>query len=343
MRASRLLSILLLLQSRGKLTAQQLADSLEVSVRTIYRDIGSLHSAGVPLYGDAGPAGGYQLLGGYRTRLTGLTADEAGALSMTGMPAAAAELGLGAVLATAQLKLAAALPAELRARAARIQQRFHLDAPGWYNAGDASPHLAAVADAVWNQHRIAVCYRRWAAPTDVTRTLDPHGVVLKAGKWYLVARIGDQFRCYKVSQILSLTTLNEPFDRDDDFDLPGFWSSFVAEFRDRLYQREATIRLSPAGTERFRELMSSAVVRALDETATPPDPDGWVTAVVPIESLEHAEAEFLRLGARVEIMSPKDLRERLAAEAQRLERLYFPARGYDGRSSSGARMRTPSA
>src|SRR6266536_678140 len=325
MRASRLLSILLLLQSRGRLTAQQLADTLEVSVRTIYRDMGSLTSAGVPLYGDAGPAGGYQLLGGYRTRLTGLTADEAGALSMSGMPVAAAELGLGSVLAAARLKLEAALPAELRDRAARIQQRFHFDAPGWYYDGDASPHLAAVADAVWNQHRIAVNYRRWAAPTDVTRTLDPHGIVLKAGKWYLVARSGGQFRCYRVSQILSLTVLDEPFDRDDDFDLPGFWSSFVAEFRDLLYQRNATIRLAPAGRERLRELMSTAVSQAVDETATPPDADGWVTAVVPIESLEHAEAEFLRLGARVEIMSPDDLRKRFAAEAQRLTGLYFPA------------------
>jgi predicted DNA-binding transcriptional regulator YafY len=149
MRASRLVSILLLLQTRGRLTAQQLADALEVSVRTIYRDAESLHTAGVPLYGDSGPAGGYQLLGGYRTRLTGMTAAEAEALSLAGIPRAAAELGLGTVLATAQLKLQAALPAELRERAGRIQERFHLDAPGWYHHGDTSPYLAAVADAVW--------------------------------------------------------------------------------------------------------------------------------------------------------------------------------------------------
>src|SRR6266498_2654628 len=177
----------------------------------------------------------------------------------------------------------------------------------------------------WSSDVCSSDLRRWAAPTDVTRTLDPHGIVLKAGKWYLVARSGGQFRCYRVSQILSLTVLDEPFDRDDDFDLPGFWSSFVAEFRDRLYQRNATIRLAPAGRERLRELMSTAVSQAVDETATPPDADGWVTAVVPIESLEHAEAEFLRLGARVEIMSPDDLRKRFAAEAQRLTGLYFPA------------------
>src|ERR1700691_3588804 len=137
MRASRLVSMLLLLQTRGRLTAQQLADELEVSVRTIYRDAEALNAAGVPVYGDAGPAGGYQLLAGYRTRLTGLTAAEAEALQFAGMPGPAAELGLGTVLATAQLKLDAALPEGLRERSARIQERFFLDAPGWYHDGDS--------------------------------------------------------------------------------------------------------------------------------------------------------------------------------------------------------------
>lgn len=129
MRASRLLSILLTLQARGLVTAQQLADELEVSVRTIYRDVESLHTAGVPLYGNAGHAGGYQLLDGYRTRLTGLHADEAEALFLAGLPGQAAQLGLAGVVAAAQLKVQAALPAGLRDRAGRIQERFHLDAP----------------------------------------------------------------------------------------------------------------------------------------------------------------------------------------------------------------------
>ena len=168
MRASRLVSILLLLQTRGQMTAPQLAAELEVSVRTIYRDVESLSEAGVPVYGDVGPAGGYRLLGGYRTRLTGLTAAEAEALQFIGMPGAAAELGLGTVLAAAQLKLHAALPEGLRERSARIQERFFLDAPGWYHDGDSSPHLDAIADAVWNQLRIEVRYSignldRWLA------------------------------------------------------------------------------------------------------------------------------------------------------------------------------------
>jgi predicted DNA-binding transcriptional regulator YafY len=219
MRASRLVSMLLLLQTRGRMTAQQLADTLEVSVRTIYRDVESLSAAGIPHYGDAGPAGGYQLLGGYRTRLTGFTAEEAQALVLAGAPGAAAELGLGTVLAAAKLKLSAALPSGLRERAAAIEERFYLDAPGWYSDGDSSPHLVTVAEAVWSQRRIEVCYRRWAAPTDVSRTLDPHGIVLKGGRWYVVARSAAQMRTYRISQILSLSLLEDHFDRQEGFDL----------------------------------------------------------------------------------------------------------------------------
>jgi predicted DNA-binding transcriptional regulator YafY len=325
MRASRLVSILLLLQTRGRLTAQELADTLEVSVRTIYRDMESLHAAGIPLYGDAGHGGGYQLLNGYRTRLTGLTAGEAETLALAGLPAAAAELGLGTAAAAAQLKLRAALPPELQERAARIQERFHLDAPGWYYDGDAPPLLAAVADAVWNQRRIEVRYRRWAPPTDVTRTLDPHGVVLKAGNWYLVARCGDRFRTYRVSQILGLADAGESFERAAGFDLPAYWAASVSDFRSRLQQGEATIRLSPAGRERMRELMSSAVIEAAERTAGTADERGWVTAVVPIESADHALADFLRLGADVEVLSPAALRCRVRQAVRSLGELYREA------------------
>jgi predicted DNA-binding transcriptional regulator YafY len=322
MRASRLVSILLLLQSRRKLTAQQLADTLEVSVRTVYRDIESLSEAGVPVYGDAGPDGGYQLLGGYRTRLNGLTAAEAQALSLAGMPRAAAELGLGTVLATAQLKLQAALPAELRDRTDAISERFLLDAPGWYHDGDSSPYLAAVADAVWHQRRIEVRYRRWTAPTDVSRTLDPHGIVLKAGKWYLVARDRAAMRTYRVNHILALTDTGEMFARAGGFELAVFWASSVAGFRAGLWQGEARIRLSSAGRDRMSEIMSPAVISAAEATASAADQHGWVTAVVPIESLIHAHQDFLRLGADVEVLEPEELRLQLAETARSLAAIY---------------------
>uniref|UniRef100_UPI0013D8B44B helix-turn-helix transcriptional regulator n=1 Tax=Candidatus Frankia alpina TaxID=2699483 RepID=UPI0013D8B44B len=185
MRASRLLSVLMLLQTRGKLTARQIADELDVSVRTVHRDLDALAQAGVPVLADRGVTGGYRLLAGYRTRLTGLTADEADSLFLAGMPGAAAELGLGAMLAAAELKLMATLPEPLRERAGRVRERFHLDAPSWFRATEDTPLLAEVADAVWAQRRLRVTYRRWRAPREVDRVLDPLGVVLKSGTWYL--------------------------------------------------------------------------------------------------------------------------------------------------------------
>src|ERR1700722_17754427 len=210
MRASRLVSIILLLQARGRLTAAQLARELEVSVRTVYRDVESLHTAGIPLYGDAGHRGGYQLLDGYQTRLTGLSAEEAKALSLSGLPGPAAELGLGSVLAAAQLKIRAALPPALAEQVGQVQSRFHLDASTRYGAADEVPVLPAFADAVWCCRALSVRYRRWKEPTDVDRLLQPYGLVLQAGRWYLVAGPGSP-RTYRVDQILDLTKLADEF------------------------------------------------------------------------------------------------------------------------------------
>ena len=240
MRASRLLSILLLLQARRRMTAQQLAEQLEVSPRTIYRDVESLHAAGIPLYGSAGHDGGYQLLDGFRTHLTGLTAAEADTLMLAGMPGPAAELGHGAAVAALQLKLQAALPRELRVRAERAARRFHLDPSGWFQDGDRSDHLAATADAVWHERRIRVRYRGWSG--EVTRVLEPLGLVLKGGRWYVVA--GPRLATYRVNKILSLTPLDQTFVPPDGFDLVEYWQAHVRDFRDRLRQGEAVIRLS---------------------------------------------------------------------------------------------------
>jgi predicted DNA-binding transcriptional regulator YafY len=319
-RASRLVSILLLLQTRGRMTAQELADELEVSVRTIYRDVDSLGEAGVPVYGDRGPAGGYQLLDGYRTRLTGLTADEAASLFLAGVPGPAAELGLGTVLATAQLKLLAALPPELRSRAGRIQERFHLDAPGWYADAEQAEYLASVADAVWSQHAIRVHYRRWGG--EVWRTLEPLGVVLKGGAWYLVARATGQVRTYRVSRILELETLGERFERPEAFDLAAYWRAWSEEFQERRFRGEVVVRLSPRGLELLNVLSDPTTARRVTASVGPPDRDGWVQAVLPVESLRHAEVNLLRLGADAEVLAPSELRARIAATACVLADLY---------------------
>lgn len=313
------MSVLLLLQTRGRMTAAQLAAALEVSVRTVYRDIDSLHAAGVPLYGDAGHAGGYRLIDGYRTRLTGLTTDEAEALFLAGAPGPAAELGLGPVLAAAQLKVRAALPAELRAHSERISARFHLDAPGWYANEDDVPHLPAVATAVWNSRVLHVRYRRWRAPTDVERRLEPYGLVLKAGRWYVIASAGTgDPRTYRVDQILQLHVGDEQFEPPADFDLAAYWRAYQDDFHGRLHSGDAVVRLAPGAADR---LPGPALREAAHATARP-EPDGWTRAVVPIESVDHAHDEFLRLGAGIEVLEPAELRHRIRATVEALAALY---------------------
>ncbi|MER5535008.1 helix-turn-helix transcriptional regulator [Streptomyces mirabilis] len=313
MKSSRLVSILLLLQTRGRMTAADLAEELGVSVRTVYRDVEALSAAGVPLYGDAGHAGGYRLLDGYRTRLTGLTEGEAEALFLAGVPGPAAELGLGPVLAAAQLKVRAALPRELRTHADRISGRFHLDAPGWYADADDTPYLPAVADAVWNARVLHVLYRRWREPTDVRRRLEPYGLVLKAGRWYVVAGPGP--RTFRVDQILELTSTEEEFSRPETFDLAAYWTAYHQEFHDRLHRAEAVIRIAPGA------VLTGPAARAAEVNGHT-DTDGWTRATVPIESIDQAHDAFLRLGAAIEVLEPAELRERIARTVAALARLY---------------------
>ena len=314
----------MLLQARRQMSARELADELGVSVRTVYRDMSSLQTAGIPIYADAGRAGGYRLLDGYRTRLTGLTTEEAQALFLTGVPKAADDLGLGAVVAGAERKLEAALPPELRQRAETVRARFHLDAPGWYDDGEATPHLSAVARAVWEQRRVAVLYRRWKEPTIVRRVLDPLGIVLKAGRWYLVARVASDAspRTYRVGEILEATVTDETFERPDGFDLATHWQASLVGFRERLQQGEAVIRLSPRGRDRAGDAFPANVIGAIRRSESSPDDRGWVTATVPIESLTHAESEFLKLGRDVEILAPPELRDRVAVTARDLVVMY---------------------
>src|SRR4029078_12562361 len=160
MRASRLVSLLLLLQNRGQLTAAQVAREREVSERTVYRDVEALSAAGIPIYAERGPRGGVRLVEGYRTRLTGMTEDEARALFLSGLPGPAAELGLGTVMTAARLKVLAALPTELRARATRLVERVYLGAAAWFRPDEQAPHLPVLAEAVWESRTLAITYDR---------------------------------------------------------------------------------------------------------------------------------------------------------------------------------------
>ncbi|MFD6666601.1 helix-turn-helix transcriptional regulator [Micromonospora chalcea] len=325
MRASRLVSLLLLLQTRGRMTAHELADALEVSVRTVYRDVESLGAAGVPVYADRGPAGGYRLLEGYRTRLTGMTGPEAEALFLAGLPGPAAELGLASVVAAAELKVRAALPDELADRSGRIRQRFHLDAPGWFRHPEATPHLTTLAGAVWEDRLVRLRYRRWRAPREVTRLVEPLGVVLKAGRWYLVGRCGEQVRTFRVGAVLDAEATGERYERDDGFDLATYWREWTARYERDVYRDQARIRLTVAALEFMPYVFPPEMSRAARAGAGEPGPDGWLETTVPIESVRHAHAELLKLGAEVEVLAPAELRDRFTATAHALTRLYGDA------------------
>lgn len=315
MRASRLVQLLLFLQTRGRTTAAVLARELEVSERTIHRDVEALSAAGVPIYAERGPHGGIQLIDGYRTRLTGLTGDEAEALFLSGLPGPAAELGLGTVVAAARLKVLAALPSELRVRASRLVERFHLDAAGWFHAGEDVPHLAVLAEAVWESRRLEISYQR--GDTVVDRTVDPLGLVLKAGIWYLVATSEGQVRTYRVSRIRSATVGAEPGTRPPEFDLAAYWAESITAYERDAPRVTVTLRIDPAVIGVLAEALGSHAVRTA-ETIPASDPEGWVHLRVIADWPDEVPGRLISLGSRAEILDPPEVRERAIILARRM-------------------------
>lgn len=317
MRASRLLSILMLLQSHGRMSAQALADQLEVSVRTIYRDVDHLSASGVPIWAENGRFGGFQLQEGWRTQLTGLTVPEARAVFMAGLPGPAAELGLGEAMASAQLKLLSALPGDWRADVDHVARCFHLDPADWYHRAAPTPHLQAVAQAVWDQQRLKLRYESWEQVTE--RVIEPLGLVLKSGIWYLVARSAradSQPRIHRMDAILRLDPLAERFAPPPGFDLPRWWAEAIARFEAGVYRGSARLRVTDDGLKRLRGF-STRVADAAMDNARPCAQQGWVETEVPIESVAHAARELLRLGDQAEVLAPAALRRQLAAALRR--------------------------
>lgn len=319
MRAARLIKMVLLLQSRPSMTAAELAQELEVSERTITRDALALSEAGVPVYADRGRAGGYRLIGGYRTRLTGLARGEAEALFLSGLPGALRDMGLEDAASAARLKVSAALLPSLRDAPESAAQRFHLDAPGWYQEPETPPFLAPIAEAVWDDLMISARYRR--GDTEVERELAPYGLVLKAGVWYLCARSGTAFRTYRVDRFTAVARGEERFDRDGEFDLPAFWEDRATEFARSILRAEVVLRLSEAGARRLPYVTDRAAAEeALAGGAE--DAEGRVTATLLVENEEVAFSQLLALGAEAEVLGPESLRARFAAAAEGLSALY---------------------
>lgn len=319
MRASRLLTIQMLLQTRGRMSAQALAEVLEVSVRTLYRDVDQLTAAGVPIYAEQGRNGGFQLMEGWKTTLTGFTASESQAVFMSGLAGPAAELGLGQQVVDAQLKLMSALPAHQRDDAQRVQARFHLDPADWYREADPVPHLSTVAAAVWQDRQLRLRYDSWKA--EVERTVHPLGLVLKAGVWYLVATSDGKPRTYRISNILDAEMLDKASTRPKRFDLSAYWSESIRRFEADLYTGHAVVQATPQGVKQLRQL-SSAVAKALAAQLSQQPAIEPLRLKIPIESLEHASYQLLRMAPDVEVVSPVALRKAIVQRLKAIQACY---------------------
>jgi predicted DNA-binding transcriptional regulator YafY len=317
MRASRLLTIQMLLQTRGRLSAAALARTLEVSVRTLYRDIDQLSAAGVPVVAQRGRDGGFELLDGWKTTLTGLTPAESQAVFLSGLAGPAAQLGLGDAVGSAQLKLMAALPAAWRDDAQRVAARLHLDPVAWYREAEPAPHLAAVAAAVWNGQPLQLRYESWKAT--VQRLAHPLGLVLKAGTWYLVAAVdgGGPPRIFRVAGILAAEALPGRVQRPRRFDLARTWADAVARFERELYAGRATVLATPQGLQRLRR-HSALLARAVATATQRPTrrADGRMRLVIPVEGLQQSAGLLMQWAPEVEVLQPAALRR---AVVQRLQ------------------------
>lgn len=323
MRASRLLSLLILLQVRGRASATDLAREFEVSVRTIYRDVDELSAAGVPVYAERGRGGGFALLDGFETRLTGLTALEAGAVPFVGAARAASELGLGAPMASAQRKVLASLPAGAGEGASRVAARFHLDPAPWYARRVPPPHLRALAAAVWADRRVRITYESWKGV--VERVVDPLGLVLKAGEWYLAGAVDGATRTYRVAAVRTLEELEAAAKRPRGFDLARHWEDAARRFEEGLRDARIRVRFAKGGLRLLRDVNPAAAESAAPQAAG--DPEGAFEATIPFERGAHAVREVLRMGGLMVVIEPEALRRAVALEAAAIAKAHGAPKG----------------
>ncbi len=320
MRADRLLSLLMLLQTRGKLSARELAEELEVSVRTIYRDIDALGMAGIPIYAEQGRDGGFALMDRYRTSLTGLSEGEVRALFMLSIPAPLAELGVSRELKAALLKLSAALPAARQGDEARVRRRFYLDAGGWEQTTGATPHLRVLHEAVWEDRCVWLTYRPVFAG-EIEQLVEPYGLVAKAGEWYLVFSYSERTRARRVVELMDVRPTGERFARPVDFDLEAFWHAWCAEWAEGRVQFRVRVRVLFQAL-RWLPLYLGSGAREAQAYAGPPDAEGWCEIEIPFPDFETARARLLGLGGAVEVVEPDALRLSMQDYAQEIVARY---------------------
>jgi predicted DNA-binding transcriptional regulator YafY len=319
MRADRLIAILLLLQTRGKMSARELSEELEVSQRTIYRDINALCIAGVPVYSETGPDGGYALVDRYRTSLTGLTAGEVQALSMLNIPAPLADLGLRQQLQSALLKLSAALP-DYRQAEDQVRQRVYLDSTWWQQGEEQVPHLGTVQEGVWGNRMLLILYSLFYT-VEIERLVAPYGLVAKAGIWYLVYARNETIDVQRVSSLMDVTLTDQSFEYPEGFNLESFWKNWSSNTERLLSGFTVLVRVSPEFIPMLPRYFGSGMQNRISQ-ADPPDKQGWITLELSFESFEAARDRLLGFGRGIEVLEPISLRRSVQDFAEQILSLY---------------------
>ena len=320
MRADRLLSILLLLQSRGRMTTRELAKRLDVTERTILRDMDALGVAGIPVTSERGASGGWMLVEDYRTNLTGLNPPEVQVLALTRPDRILADLGLDGAAEGAFIKLLAALPSMGRRDAEYMRQRIYVDVTGWQRYEEAIPCLPALQEAIWQDHKVELSYQR-SDNVIVERLIDPLGLVAKGSVWYLVAVADGDLRTYRVSRIRSARVTNEPYVRPKDFDLAAYWEQSKVEYQANLPHYPAVLRTTSDQVERMRYAWRFARIEKVVPFDTP-DTSSHVKVHVMFEEIDGACEYVLGFGPRVEVLEPNELREKVVNLAKGVVSLY---------------------
>jgi len=316
-KSDRLLSILLLLQTRGRVPAHELADRLEVSVRTIYRDVEALSASGVPVYAERGRHGGIELLAGFRTDVTGLTADESRALFILAAQGAHAALGLDAALGSALRKVMAALPAPHRPAAEVTSRRILVDATRWKGGPQRAVDLDVLQDAVFTDRRLRLRYRHGGDAEPRTYTVDPYGLVSKAGVWYLVADRRGKPQLFRADRVGTATLLPDPVRRRPGVELGDAWEVLRRQVEERPGGLEVTVRVQRSRLDMFLRLNASALSELPEDDGT----SEWVIARLSHGSIREART-LLAFGDTVEVLAPAEVREELAGTAAAISALY---------------------
>jgi predicted DNA-binding transcriptional regulator YafY len=317
MRADRLLSIMLMLQVHRRMTARALADRLEVSERTILRDMEALSAAGVPVVAERGTGGGWSLLGEYRTNLTGMNEAEIQALFLARSPHLLDDLGLGKAAEAAFIKLFATVPASTRRDAESANQRIYVDVTGWNRSEETVPLLPLLQEAVWRERKIRFKYQRGEG-CDVERLVDPLGLVAKGSVWYLVAAIDGDIRNYRVSRMLEAEMTDQTFVRPESFDLVKHWHQSAAAFKSSIPGYQVIVRIHPEALNRLYIIGRFSRVERVD----PPDEEGWRQVSIWFQFEDDACECLLGFGDQLEALEPHELRQKLFNRAEQVVEFY---------------------